>query len=84
MSAALQQSQTCSIPDLLADARAQAQKLADAAGLTLGAILAMSSFAATPAANPDTGIAIPGLISTALLTTPQICTATVKFGLTRF
>ncbi len=28
-----QQSQTCALPDLIADARAQAQKLADAAGM---------------------------------------------------
>ena len=35
-------SQQCSIPDLLADARRQAATLANAAGLTAGAILALS------------------------------------------
>jgi hypothetical protein len=38
----LVQSQTCSIPDLIADARAQAQKLAAAAGRGVGNILAMA------------------------------------------
>jgi uncharacterized protein YggE len=45
-----QQSQTCSISDLLADARSQAQKLADAGGLSLNAILAISG--STSAAAP--------------------------------
>lgn len=36
------QSAACSITDLLSDARAQAQKIADASVLTLGPILAMS------------------------------------------
>src|SRR6202035_43594 len=62
VSAQLQQSQACPTSDLLADARAQAQKLTDAAGFTLGAILAMSS--QTP--NP-TGVgyaaSITGLLS---------------------
>jgi len=39
----LQQSQTCSVSDLVSDARAEAQKLANAAGVTLGNILAMST-----------------------------------------
>ncbi len=37
-----QQSVPCSVPDLLSDARAQAQKIADASVLSLGPILAMS------------------------------------------
>ena len=37
-----QQSVNCSVTDLLSDARAQAQKIADASVLTLGPILAMS------------------------------------------
>ena len=39
----LQQSQTCSNSDLIADASAQAQKLAAAAGLTLGPVLEVSN-----------------------------------------
>lgn len=43
VSTELEQSQTCSVPDLVAEARAQAQKLANAAGVTMGGILAMST-----------------------------------------
>src|SRR5579864_7275161 len=49
-----QQSQVCPIPDLLADATAQAQKLAAAAGLSLGVVLAMSSAASVPADRKST------------------------------
>ena len=48
VSAQLQQMRTCSSADLLADARAEAQKLASAAGLFLGGVLSMSS-ATSPA-----------------------------------
>ena len=48
VSTSLQQSQTCSIPGLISDATAQAQKLASAAGLNLGSIVAMSSAASSP------------------------------------
>jgi uncharacterized protein YggE len=70
---------------LITDATAQAQKLASAAGLTLGAILAMSGSASTPAINNS----VPGAVGLASfvssqLTLPQNCTLTVKFGLTRF
>jgi uncharacterized protein YggE len=43
VSAQLQQSQSCSTSDLIGDATAQAQKLATAAGMTLGPILTLSS-----------------------------------------
>jgi hypothetical protein len=39
----LQQSQSCLFPDLMADARASAQRLASGAGLSVGNVLAMSS-----------------------------------------
>lgn len=42
----LPQSQTCSISDLMSDARAQAQKLATATGFTLGYVVSMSSASA--------------------------------------
>jgi hypothetical protein len=84
VSPGLQQSQMCSIPDLIGDATARAQKLATAGGLTLGPILAMSSATSSPAAGTA---AVEGftnfLISTALVS-PQVCTLTVKFGATRF
>lgn len=46
----LQASQTCSNADLIADATAQAQKLAAAAGATLGQILKLSNVPAAPSA----------------------------------
>src|SRR3984893_3664112 len=48
VSAQLQQSQVCPTSDLLADATAQAQKLAGAAGLSLGAVLAIASITSVP------------------------------------
>lgn len=74
----LQQSQTCSITDLLADARAQAQKLASAAGFTADTILAMSSVTET---SVPTAIAA---LSSVLLPSSVPCTLTVKFNLVRF
>jgi hypothetical protein len=74
-----QQSQTCALQDLIADARAQAQKLADAAGLGVGVILAMSS--ATSGATATTA----GLSSYLVGFAPvPNCTLTVKFALQRF
>jgi|SRR6202049_1519927 len=80
----LLQSQTCSIPDLLADARTQAQTLAAAGGVTLGTILAMSSPTSSVATDfpnvypINTGISF----SSAFAAAP--CVITVKFAVTRF
>jgi uncharacterized protein YggE len=71
-----QQSQTCSQADLLADARAQAQKLASAAGASLGSVLAMSS--ATVTSTDTTG----GLFSSPSYA--PVCSMTVKFALGGF
>ncbi len=72
-----QQSQACVLTDLIADARAQAQKLADAAGLGVGVILAMSSAtSATPASI--------GLSSFFIAAPSAPCALTVKFALQRF
>jgi uncharacterized protein YggE len=84
VSATLQQAQTCSLAGLIADATAQAQKLAAAAGLNLGGILAMSSIASPAANNFVTVAAELGSLVSSQLTQPQNCTLTVKFGLTRF
>lgn len=46
----LQQSQACSNADLIADATAQGQKLASAAGMTLGPILKLSNVSLAPSA----------------------------------
>jgi uncharacterized protein YggE len=78
VSSQLQQMQACAISDLLSDARAKAQKLADAAGLSVGTVLAMSSATSTttgPSSYAAFGVAsvyIPG------------CSLTVKFALGRF
>ena len=70
-----QQGQTCSLSDLVSDARAQGQKLVGAAGLSLGAILAMSSSTVTTDA------------ASALFSQPvyyPVCSLTVKFALGAF
>lgn len=74
----LQQSQTCPVADLLADARAQAQKLASATGLGAGNVLAISSTTVSTVTN---GVAI-----TTLGYSPYapVCSITVKFALGRF
>jgi uncharacterized protein YggE len=72
-----QQPQTCVLTDLIADARAQAQKLADAAGLGVGVILAMSSAA-------NTGVSSVGYSSFLLGAASTPCSLTVKFALQRF
>jgi len=48
----LAQSQTCSLAGLVADATTQAQSLASAGGLTLGAILALSGATSNIASTP--------------------------------
>ena len=84
-SLALQQSQACNLTELIADAAGQAQKLAGAAGLVSGPILAMSSLAATPVQNNNVVPAgFAGLIVSPLVPQAQNCVLTVKFALTRF
>jgi uncharacterized protein YggE len=57
VSSQLQQSQSCSKSDLIADATAQAQKLAAAAGLVLGPILKLSNEPSLP------GYGVPVLVA---------------------
>ena len=73
VSAQAQQAQTCAQSDLLSDAKAQAQKLASAAGKGLGSVLAMSG--STLTASQSTGPV------NSAVTTPG-CSLTVKFQLT--
>jgi hypothetical protein len=79
----LQQSQVCSVADLIADARLQAQKLAGAAGMTLGNVLALSG--STSMTQPGSGVYIGSSLSSFLVSSPflppQLCSATVKFAL---
>ena len=85
VSAQLQQSQSCSNSGLIADATAQAQKLAAAAGLTLGPILKLSN---TPLAGGLAGYVVPaavrlGEVSDFLLgaAQPTTCSLVVQFQL---
>ena len=82
----LQQSQVCPIPDLLADATAQAQKLAAAAGLSLGVVLAMSSATSVPsgAISGSPLFGSIGFVSASSVSFPSICSMTVKFALLRY
>jgi len=87
----LQASQQCPIPDLIADVRAQAQKMANTAGVTVGPILALSdgSGATDAPVLVPTVASIAGdffgfasfLIGTPLpITSPLNCTIIVKFS----
>jgi Protein of unknown function (DUF541) len=59
VSTQLRDAQQCPITDLVSDARTQAQKLADAAGLTLGPILALYDAQFVGDRTPSFLIAIP-------------------------
>jgi len=71
----LLQSQVCSVSDLLSDARAQAQKLANAANLFLGVVLAMSSMTSSNAGS--SGPLVLSYVSS------TGCSLTVEFAVTR-
>jgi hypothetical protein len=77
-----QQSHVCPTSDLLADATTQAQKLASAAGLSLGTVLAMSS--GTSASSSVGSVSIAGLFVSAPPVLPSVCSMTVKFALLRY
>jgi uncharacterized protein YggE len=83
VSAQAQQSHPCAASDLLNDARAQAQKLADAAGLSLGGILAMSS-GTSVSGSVGTSVSVSAVISFAPPVLPSVCSMTVKFALLRY
>jgi hypothetical protein len=74
VSARLAQSQTCSLTDLMAEARGQASKLASAANMTVGSVLAVSGGTSSSATSAGgnaffSGVSVP------------VCTLTVKFAL---
>jgi hypothetical protein len=83
VSAQSQQSHVCPTSDLLADARAQAQKLADAAGLNLGSVLAMSS-GTSASGYVGSAVSIAGALVFAPPVLPSVCAMTVKFALLRY
>ena len=68
------QSQPCSISDLMSDARAQAGRLASTAGMTIGAVLAVSGGTTTTATGAGTNVV------TSVVSQP-VCSLTVKFAL---
>ena len=77
-----QQAQPCSFTDLVADARAQGQKVATAAGLALGPILAISD-----QANPALLANFISLSRFVVYLSPSpmaSCAATFKFKLLRY
>jgi len=71
---------TCPFSDLVADARARAQRVADAGGVAVGNILAMSSASSSAGLIPSVSLGV--LPATTLPPTP--CSLTVKFALSRF
>ena len=81
------ESRQCASADLVADARIQAQKLAAAAGLTLGPLLAI----AEPQFSPALYLALPaaqyvfGIPLAKVNTSPAvICSSVIKFALLRY
>jgi Protein of unknown function (DUF541) len=78
VSTRLAQSQTCSVADLLSDARAQAQKIASAAGLGVGAVLSISS--ATQVTAGASYASFGGSVLVAPTAQP-VCSIVVKFAL---
>jgi len=96
VSGQLQSSQQCPLPDLIADARAQAQRLVSgSAGLSVGPILALSD-GSTGAVLAQTFVAADYRIgdfsslgtflfgSTSIISSRQDCIVVVKFSLLRY
>jgi hypothetical protein len=95
VSSDLIQSQACSIKDLVADAQAQAQNVAAAAGLAIGPIVAISNLSSGGTAssyldsflfNGYVGVTFPTFPSgfTTIVSTPLICSLEVKFKLLQY
>jgi hypothetical protein len=85
-SSALAQSQFCPFTELVSDARAQAKRLADAAGLTAGSILTIDGSSANAASAPAL-YALPPYATFLLgysAPAPPPCAITVKFRLIRY
>ncbi len=79
------ESQQCSIPDLMSDAQAQAQKLASAAGFGVGPVLVLSSSA--PGGSIPTSVLfseVLGIVNSTTVTAISNCSLAVKFKLLRF
>ena len=68
------QSRDCALPDLIADARSQAAKLASAAGMIVGAVQAISG-------STNSAPAIPAGFGGVTTTSSPTCAITVRFAL---
>lgn len=92
--AAAQPSQSCPVADLLADAQAQAQNVATAAGASVGPIATIAGGNAVPAGIGTSGILVPAQAQTGIVsaigvssfllgpfTPPPACSLTVQFQL---
>ena len=98
VSAETQQAQQCQVASMMADAKSQAKKLADAAELVAGEVLSLSSGQAlnqtpfvalskAPSPRAVLGGTISGVISYAVPIQPAVrgtCSLTVKFKLLRY
>jgi uncharacterized protein YggE len=82
VSAQTQQAQPCSQSDLMSDARAQAEKVALAAGVTAGPILSIAdSGSQTALPNYIAGDFLLGVVPSVLYTAPASCSLTAQFQL---
>ncbi len=86
VSSRLRDSQQCSLSDLIADARLQAQKMANATGATVGPILAVSDGSSASPAFGTSGLFLVAdvRLGTANFITqrpPLTCSVVVKFSL---
>ncbi|HLJ44965.1 MAG TPA: SIMPL domain-containing protein [Bryobacteraceae bacterium] len=77
----LAQMQNCPQADLIADARNQAAKLAAAAGLSIGNILAISAGTSSTVGNVLPAISLSSFISGSTLNLSPGCSVIVKFAL---
>jgi uncharacterized protein YggE len=77
----LRASQTCAVSDLVGDARAQAQKVAGAAGFGVGSVLALSSGNTSIPINAAAAILVAGFSPYFAPSPTLTCSVVVKFGL---
>jgi uncharacterized protein YggE len=88
VSPALAATETCPVTDLVSDARAQAQKLADAAGVSVGPLLSIDTSGYTVSSTVPVYAGVTSLTGIlAILSTPAppvTCSAVVKFRLLRY
>ncbi len=77
----LQQMQVCPLAELMSSAQLQAQKLANVAGASLGAVLALAGSTPNTSASGSNFIEVGAYTSVQSFSTPTVCSMTVKFSL---